>query len=214
LIEISKNDVIRYSEKENLMTNHQEHYGKKFYQDKDKGYWISTCCPKIRAHRWVWIQNHGKIPKGYHVHHRDENKSNNSIENLELIESSRHLSIHITEEKREWARKWAAEIRPLTKEWHASEEGKAWHKFHAIKNKFGKWEPRKYICDQCSTEFESTKRSRTRFCSNPCKSKWRRDQGLDDVIKVCVGCGTDFTSNKYAKNIYCSRGCRHIKKLP
>lgn len=39
----------------------------------------------------------GDIPQGYDVHHKDHNKQNNSIENLELIERSIHKSIHIKE---------------------------------------------------------------------------------------------------------------------
>ena len=38
----------------------------------------------IRLHREVWKYHNGEIPKGYHVHHIDSNKNNNSIDNLEL----------------------------------------------------------------------------------------------------------------------------------
>jgi len=189
------------------MTIHQEHFGKKFYQDKKTGYWISTQCPKIRAHRWVWIFINGNIPRGYHIHHKNENKSDNRIENLELIEQSRHISHHFTDEKKQWAREWAEKIRPMTKAWHASEAGRAWHSSHAIKCNFGKWEPIKYVCQCCSKEYESTKRSRALFCSNNCKSQWRRDQGLDNIEKECLNCNRKFISNKYHKNIYCSREC-------
>ena len=32
----------------------------------------------------------GKIPKGYHVHHKDGNKQNNVVTNLEIIHPSKH----------------------------------------------------------------------------------------------------------------------------
>lgn len=32
----------------------------------------------------------GDIPKGYHVHHKDGNKQNNFVENLEIIHPSKH----------------------------------------------------------------------------------------------------------------------------
>jgi hypothetical protein len=195
------------------MTTHQEHFGRKFYQDKKTGYWISTQCPKIRAHRWVWLSTYGNIPPGYHIHHKNGNKSDNNIKNLEVIESSRHASHHYTDEKKKWASKWVEQIRPMTKAWHSSEEGKEWHSFHAIKCNFGKGNPIKYICQCCSKEYESVKRSRALFCSNACKSQWRRDQGIDDIEKECPICNIKFTSNKYAKNIYCSRECSSKSRI-
>lgn len=188
----------------------QEHFGKKFYLDKKTGYWISTCCPKIRAHRWVWNNIHGIIPKGYHIHHKNEDKSDNRIENLELIHSFRHLSLHANKpENKERMRKVAEKYRDLTKLWHASEEGKTWHRLHAIKCKFGLNDPIKYKCQQCGNEYLSRlkAKSRTRFCSNACKSKWRRIQGLDDISKKCVICLLEFKSNKYSKTICCSKKC-------
>lgn len=45
-------------------------------------------------HRLVWEKYNGKIPKGFIVHHKDENKLNWSIENLELMNRSEHLKRH------------------------------------------------------------------------------------------------------------------------
>lgn len=50
------------------------------------------------------------------------NPLNNDISNLAMKTAQAHLSEHMTEERREKARKWAEVIRPLTKEWHASKE--------------------------------------------------------------------------------------------
>lgn len=155
------------------MTNHQEHYGRKFYQDLKTGYWISTDHPRIRAHRWVWVSIHGIIPKGYHIHHKNENKSDNSINNLELISANRHLSHHMQSLAR---KKMAAEncdrIRPLTKAWHASNEGHQWHKAHGVLT----WIDRKPIeicCLQCGKKVE-TKTYHQKFCHQNCKAKHLR----------------------------------------
>lgn len=196
------------------MIEHQEHYGRKFYLDKKTGYWISTDRPRIRAHRWVWNSIHGAIPKECHIHHKDENKSNNSLENLELVTFAQHAKLHMSIEKSQNSREWMDEIRPLTKEWHASGEGKAWHKYHALKNKFGKNDPRKVKCNQCLKEYETTKLSRAFFCSNACKSKFRRHNGLDDIERECKCCKQKFTCNKYAKTIYCSRTCAQNRTKP
>lgn len=190
---------------------YQIHFDKKFYKDHKTGYWISTQVPKIRAHRWVWNNIHGKIPVGYHVHHKDENKSNNSIENLELIEGHRHLSIHSSRpENIERMRKIADENRHLTKAWHGSEEGLAWHKAHGILGWINR-EPINIICKVCGKE-SKTKTFHQEFCSNACKSAFRRKEGIDDEKRTCCICKKEFIANKYSKGKTCSRICRGALK--
>lgn len=46
------------------------------------------------VHRLVWEKYNGKIPHGFIVHHKDENKLNWDIENLELLDRSEHLKRH------------------------------------------------------------------------------------------------------------------------
>jgi len=187
---------------------YQFHFGKKFYLDHKTGYWISTTCPKIRAHRWVWENINGKIPKNCHIHHIDENKSNNDISNLKCLYYEDHLSLHVNEESRQRAREWINQIRPLTKKWHRSEEGKKWHSIHAS-NTFKRKDPIIKNCNFCTKSFEidSIDKNRGKFCSNVCKSAQRRKLGLDNIEKKCQLCEKIFKSNKYGKRKYCSRSC-------
>lgn len=194
------------------MVEHQFHFGRKFYQAKKNWYWYSTTAPRIFAHRWVWKNHYGEIPKGYHIHHKDGNKSNNSIDNLGMLSASQHTSMHGQEVindpvKLKRLKENCDEIRPLTKEWHASKEGHLWHRYHAEKMQLGKWEPREYECQCCGKKYMSTKRSRARFCTNACKSQWRRDQGLDNTERECTLCKNKFQINKYAKSITCGKSC-------
>lgn len=46
-----------------------------------------------RIHRLVYETFVGEIPKGYHIHHIDENKQNNNLDNLKMLSSKEHLSI-------------------------------------------------------------------------------------------------------------------------
>ena len=46
------------------------------------------------VHRLVFEAFIGEIPKGYEVHHRDENKSNNNLSNLYLLSSEEHRKEH------------------------------------------------------------------------------------------------------------------------
>lgn len=45
-------------------------------------------------HRCIFEKFHGNIPKNYVIHHRDGDKLNNCILNLELLTSEKHNSIH------------------------------------------------------------------------------------------------------------------------
>ena len=47
-----------------------------------------------RVHRMVWEHVNGKIPKGYIIHHIDENKKNNSISNLQIMKKKDHDRLH------------------------------------------------------------------------------------------------------------------------
>lgn len=85
-----------------------------------------------RLHREVWKFYNGQIPKGYHVHHKDENTWNNDISNLELVEMHAHLRHHAEEQSRDnellaWRRENIAKASQLAVEWHKSEEGRKWH---------------------------------------------------------------------------------------
>lgn len=52
----------------------------------------------VRHHRLIWEVVNGEIPYGYDIHHIDENRSNNSISNLLLVETSTHKHNHFTGE--------------------------------------------------------------------------------------------------------------------
>ena len=49
---------------------------------------------RIAEQRLVWEQNYGPVPDGMVVHHKDENKLNNDIENLSLMAAGEHVRMH------------------------------------------------------------------------------------------------------------------------
>lgn len=194
-----------------METEHQVHFGRKFYLDKEKGYWISTDYPRIRAHVWVWKNHYGDIPKGSHIHHKDENKSNNSIDNLECLKKFDHLSLHARKEENiKRSSEWCNKIRPLTKAWHASEEGRKWHSDHGVKV-WDEREPFQDTCKYCGAMF-TTKTFHQCFCSNNCKSAHRRASKVDSIEFPCETCGKILVKNKYAKRRFCSTKCRKVHK--
>lgn len=167
-----------------------------------------------RLHRAVWEHHNGEIPKGYHIHHKDGDRSNNSIDNLALVESSDHLSGHMTPEKREWAKQNIKKAIEAAPKWHRSKAGLEWHSEHS-KNAWESRKPTEYVCDFCGKKYESLNISYTgnHFCSNNCKSAFRRKSGVDNEMRVCAKCGEQFVTNKYSKAKFCSAICaRHSRK--
>lgn len=45
-------------------------------------------------HRYVWEQTYGSIPKGMVIHHKDFNRGNWNLENLELLTRAEHMKRH------------------------------------------------------------------------------------------------------------------------
>lgn len=132
-----------------------------------------------RLHRAVWEFHNGEIPKGYHVHHKDGDRSNNDISNLILMLGIQHLSEHMqAEDRKKQAReniKRAVEVAPA---WHHSEEGKKWHSEHSQRV----WKNRQlltYECTHCGKQFNTRNvygEHQNRFCHNNCKAAFRRQR--------------------------------------
>jgi hypothetical protein len=55
---------------------------------------ISLHCKDIPLHILIWEFIHGKIPKGFQIHHKDLNVKNYSLYNLELVDVSTHRRLH------------------------------------------------------------------------------------------------------------------------
>lgn len=188
---------------------YQEFNGEYFSQDPKTGYWASTRT-RERMHRAVWRYHYGEIPKGFHIHHIDGDKSNNDISNLALLSPLAHAKLHganQSPETLERKRENCDNIRHLTKAWHGSEAGAEWHKAHYEQMKDKLHVIKDYTCLNCGKVFQSTQ-VQSKFCCNACKSQYRRKMGLDNVTRLCAFCGKEFTCNKYQRTRFCSCACR------
>ena len=67
----------------------QEYDGKKFTL-RNHGYYSLTTGNRCLMHRYVWEKERGRIPKGFDIHHINEVKADNRIENLECLPKSEH----------------------------------------------------------------------------------------------------------------------------
>ncbi len=197
-----------------MADKHQYFNGKMFTRDENTGYYLcsskSADGSRNRMHVYVWEYYNGSVPDGYHVHHKDEDKSNNDISNLELKIGVEHLAFHAKENAERNRDRVIQNLNenasPKAKEWHGSAEGREWHKSHYEKMKSKLYRKQKFQCIVCGKGFESTQVN-AKFCSNNCKSKHRRTEGIDNIETECVVCGKKFVKNRYSKKETCSREC-------
>ena len=59
--------------------------------------------------------------------------------------------------------------------------------------------PQKNTCENCGKDYYSICNGRNKFCSNKCKSAYRRKIGVDNIEKKCIKCGEKFEVYKYSK---------------
>ena len=197
-----------------------EYKGAKFHRYPNSPYlsdgryfkgWVDE--RKTYLHRYVWECNNGEIPKGYHVHHKDYNFSNNEIENLELVHASKHLSDHYKNQSQEFKdeknRILQECARPEAAKWHRSEAGRKWHRKHAIGTIIG--DVRELVCKECGESFETSLKREVKFCSRKCKSRYNmrvdRSIGKWDEERQCIVCGEKFKIYKWSKGKTCSKKC-------
>ena len=186
-------------------------FGDLVYTRDDKtGYYLNSTVHQ-RLHRAVYERCNGAIPKGYHIHHDDHNRGNNEPDNLIAVTGKDHKRIHAAEMTEETRKRLCINLdknaRPAAAKWHGSDAGRAWHAKHYAEM-HDKMHRREWmLCEYCGRGFNGVANGTARFCSNACKSAWRRKAGLDDIIKQCEWCGREFKSNKYADVHTCSRSC-------
>lgn len=156
---------ITYSENGKIAEFNGNHY----VRDDKTGYYLchDGYGAGHRLHRDVWEFYNGKIPKGYDIHHKDHDKSNNDIDNLELLSKTDHLKKHgeeLTDEERERRRQnLISNAVPAAVGWHKSEEGKEWHNKHYEEMKDNLYQKSTFICEHCGKEFEAIKNRKINF---------------------------------------------------
>lgn len=162
-------------------------------------------------HREVWKRCHGRaIPKGYHVHHKDEDTGNNAIENLELLSYSDHMRRHHAGKCSPAKAAHLARVRPKGWAWHKTPEGRAYHRKRARA-----WTAARPVvevkCPICKTirKVRQMTHPTTPYCSKVCRVK----SGVDKTERSCELCGKAFTANRWKPTRFCSMMCaRHGRK--
>lgn len=147
-------------------------------------------------HRAIYAAAHGPIPPGVDIHHKDGDKTNNALANLEAVTRSQHLHRHRPRGWRSWGRE--KRQRETLRQWQ-------WK------------EPYERACDQCGETF-STTGTRSRFCSAACRARNYRATGRYVIRRTskprtCEHCGKAFRTYR-ADARYCSLECNYAAKQP
>jgi hypothetical protein len=69
-------------------------YGDIKFTLRPNGYYSMTTNNRCLMHRYVWEHEVGKIPKGWDIHHKNGQKSDNRIENLECLPKAEHTRLY------------------------------------------------------------------------------------------------------------------------
>jgi len=134
------------------------------------------------THHYIWEQFHKrKVPEGHVIHHKDGDKYNNNIENLQLMTDTDHRSteskkLHANEEYTKRNKELLRINREKAKLWHKSPEGLKWHKKHG-KDCWTKENREKRAitktCKYCKKEFKAIFK-RAKYCSRRCNLRYTR----------------------------------------
>jgi HNH endonuclease len=178
---------------------------------KQRSHRVYYCAPRGSGHdslhRDIWRDNHPgeEIPRGWHIHHADEDPFNNDPSNLVLRSPKDHRAEHPGDCKPPEGHLEA--IRLLAAEWHRSAEGHDWH----VENGKKVWEGRapqyRKVCEGCGQRFSSYF-ERAKCCSEACLARVVRRENRYKRRVPCPICGAEFWQDKYRPTPQtCSRAC-------
>ena len=130
-----------------------------------------------KLHRHVWEVAFGEIPKNCHIHHKDHQKTNNSLANLECLDAKEHLSENWHETKHTRPNNFSDEARRKAIEALQTPEARL-RQSHAIirAQSWTKWKREKRNCLVCNIEFDGLIRksgNAQKYCTSKCRSLYR-----------------------------------------
>jgi hypothetical protein len=136
-----------------IVRQFQEFGGVRYFKTSEGYYAASRYYDNRLMHRDVWHAANGPIPRTHTIHHRDGDKANNRLDNLQLVTHREHYHLH---GHRGWAAQSPAKTAAVMRE---------------------SWQHRKsrqVACAWCGVMFLSTGQ-RTKFCCQAHGHRYRGD---------------------------------------
>ena len=128
----------------------------------------------VRLHRVVWEHYNGPVPDGFHIHHVNNDRADNRLENLECLSSREHLGGKHGEESGHRARKSLPRAHAAASRWHGSDEGRRWHSSHFEQHIRPILARRvKASCAECGGEYfvSFIRAKQSKCCGGACKAR-------------------------------------------
>ena len=156
-IDVLEKDLTEPPKVEIVGDNCQIFNNVKYYQHKKEHYRAAQ-----NLHKVVYRYYFGDTPEGYEIHHKDLNKSNNDISNLQCLTSMQHHQIHAALQRKKKEKK--------------SRELKS-----GIRD-----------CPICGNAFYYDSGKHVLTCSKECAKKLNVKTRLEKRKKICPVCGKEF----------------------
>lgn len=161
-------------------------------------------CIFYYMHREVWEKENGQIPKGYHIHHKDGDKTNNLIKNLECLSASDHHKLTYIENLNILKGLRTANLKQYKRTKVHKKRMSKWSK-EFWKNK----QPVKSFCHRCGKEYETLMVKSRKWCSSRCRKDYEYETMQEK--RCCEMCQKEFKVYIYSKTNCCSQKCAAIK---
>jgi len=168
-----------------------------------------------RLHRVVWEYHYGQIPEDCEIHHKNNDRSKNNIEDLECLLESAHARLHGLEHV-DHLRSMQPKAIVEAAKWHKSAEGRAWHRQQYEKHQRARaTEKISFICENCQKPCTASKKlaenGRRKYWLCPtCKSIRRVETGIYNETRKCIVCSSAFITIRSRKTKTCSGKCSSI----
>lgn len=206
-----------------------------------KGYYKNTNRPYSFLHHDVWVYHGNQLIQGLDIHHKDHDKKNNEIENLEQITKSNHTKHHLSSvsPKVFICKMCGTEFESVSYHnnvlfckscyiIHEKQRKSQWAKDNRIRlsaKSLANYHSEKYNeireCEHCKSEFSVIKSSPQRFCSRSCTAKATNHTKQSDKynskksIFKCPVCGKDYKTYTTGVNHKktCSKECSYKQRF-
>ena len=191
-----------------IIDDKQQKFDGNIYTVRDRGHFSKR---ENFIHRAVWTYYFGEIPEGYEIHHIDENKANNDIENLLCLTKSEHHQIHVPQGTRVYKKIEQLECAYCGKLFtKTTPQGKycsdQCHNAARRKNTHRTRQPLdERICAVCGKKFQVRRDKKQQCCSISCGNKLSFRERA--TTATCPICGKEFTRAKNSSKLYCSPNC-------